>query len=71
MADRSASAAAALFPHLPHQSDVVAQQDRKATVAEAMYPALSPQPQAPPDWREYYLRLVGLRKIDQTNKTAT
>jgi hypothetical protein len=46
------TAAEALFPHLPHQSDYAAKQQDKTTVAQAMYPALTQRAKARDDWRD-------------------
>ena len=60
------TAAEALFPHLPRQSDVVAKQDHKATVAEAMYPRPQTKPlsysQVKDLWRDRMLEIAGLRR---------
>ena len=68
------TAAASLYPHLPHDQ---VQRRQPAQLADAMFPSLVPQPQSQPaprpvrskewirDWStvdERFARLVGLRR---------
>jgi hypothetical protein len=67
MSDRPRSAAAALYPHLPHDKGIVQSQREQPRLADALYPSLVPKPPIDP-YYDYYLRYMkswGLVPIDE------
>jgi hypothetical protein len=57
MNNRPPSAAASIYPHLPHDKAPVQAQRQQPRLADALYPSLAPKPKPPPNAdREALLR---------------
>jgi hypothetical protein len=68
MTDRPPSAAAALYPHLPHDKGPVQPQRQQPQLAAALYPSLTPKPKLPEDAYERHMHLMGLVRIDRRGR---
>jgi hypothetical protein len=65
MTDRPPSAAASLYPHLPHAKEPVQPQRQQPRLAEALYPSLVPKPKPPADPYLAYMQKLGFIHIDK------
>jgi hypothetical protein len=68
MSDRSPSAAASIYPHLPHDKGPVQPQRQQPRLADALYPSLVPKPVLPSDPFERHMRLMGLIRSDERGR---
>jgi hypothetical protein len=68
MNNRPLSAAASIYPHLPHDKEPVRPQRQQPGLADALYPSLVPKPKPPSDPYLAYMEKLGFRVDDRQGR---